>query len=479
MKKKLDTSFVSLVCIFSFFPILFAIFLPVISIKKQSKTSHSEVTIQEKNNTPVNYRPTELIPNDEFFPHLWALGLPDKNSENTTNTTKLNANNTDIDAPEAWLSNINQSENMPQNDTLNEVVVAVLDTGIDYHHPDLLGRIWTNPREIVNDGIDNDNNGYIDDIHGIDTLNHNTNPLDINGHGTHIAGIIAASQNNGIGVCGVARRTKIIACKFMEKEGNTSGLVECLNYIVQLKKSGINIVATNNAWGATGYAQQVADAILEHDKAGILFVGASGNKGLNLDMEEYYPYSYQAWLPNIITVSSHNEQGDRSKFSNYGSNINISAPGENILSTINEGKYGTKNGTSQASAFVSGAIAFIAENYPTMPHNNIKQYLLDSSKVIYTNNNSLKALSLPKGYPSNIYYSEKLDTISSHPEEAHLQITSSNNKEEAELITPQKNGGSLSWIFYIAIAILRVTRFVVRFIPPSSRRLAWDNLRKP
>src|SRR4030043_1167309 len=169
---------------------------------------------------------TQLTPNDPYFSYLWGLN---------------NANDADIDAPEGWGITTGNSD----------VVVAVIDTGVDYNHPDLSANIWVNAEEKHGlPGIDDDGNGYIDDIYGIDTYNNDSNPVDDDGHGTHVSGTIGAVGNNGRGAGGVNWDVKIMACKFLNSKGSgsTSGAIGCLEYIRNMKNRGVNVVATNNSW---------------------------------------------------------------------------------------------------------------------------------------------------------------------------------------------------------------------------------------
>ena len=261
-------------------------------------------------------------PNDISYSQLWALN-------NTGQSGGLS--NADINAPEAW--DISQGS--------NDVVVAVLDTGIDYTHGDLVDNIWTNPGEIPGNGIDDDNNSYIDDIHGIDTGDNDTDPMDIEGHGSHVAGTIGARGNNNLGVVGVNWNVSIIACKIFslstsqDIEAFASDAAECLDYLADLKVNhGVNIVATNNSWGWIGTpSQTLMDAIDRQRQAGILFVAAAGNDALDNDRYLDNPSSY--YYPNVISVAASTDSDTLAFFSNYGKrSVHVAAPGVDILSTI-------------------------------------------------------------------------------------------------------------------------------------------------
>lgn len=282
------------------------------------------------------------LPDDPFLPQLWGLDSP--------------VEGFDINAPEAWSITTGDEE----------VVIAVIDSGIDYSHPDLVDNLWVNPLEIPGNGLDDDSNGYIDDIYGIDSHNGDSDPFDDNSHGTHVAGTIAAQGNNGAGVTGVAWNAKIVSCKFLgaSGSGSTAGAIECLDYILGLKHRGENIVATNNSWGGSFFDQTLFDAIERHSNEDLLFVAAAGNSARDNDTTESYPTNYE--LPNIISVAAMNVLGDRAWFSNYGiTTVDLFAPGESIYSTYPGDRYEYLDGTSMAAPHVTGALALLASQGQT------------------------------------------------------------------------------------------------------------------
>jgi len=294
-----------------------------------------------------------LTPNDPQYSRLWGM-------------TKINAS-------AAWNSTTGNSS----------VVVAVIDTGIDYNHADLAANVWTNPGEIAGNGLDDDANGYLNDLHGIDTANTDADPLDDHGHGTHVAGTIGAVGNNGTGVTGVNWNIKIIACKFLDAAGNgyTDGAIDCLNYIKGLKDRGVNIVATNNSWGGGENSQALRDAI--DAQRDILFIAAAGNDyDANNDKRPSYPASYQ--LPNVLTVAATDSADQKPFFSNYGRrSVHIGAPGNDIYSTLPAvnsfnipGGYGSLNGTSMATPHVTGLAALLKAQDSSRDWRSIKNLIL-------------------------------------------------------------------------------------------------------
>jgi subtilisin family serine protease len=241
-------------------------------------------------------------------------------------------------------------------------VAVVIDTGVQYNHPDLAANMWINPGEIAANGLDDDNNGYIDDIYGINTINGSGDPNDDNGHGSHCAGILGARGNNSTGIAGVAWQTKIVAAKFLDSSGSgyLSDAIEAINYSRSLKLAGHKVVVSNNSWGGGGYNASLYSAIEQANAAGILFVAAAGNNASNNDTSPSYPASYN--LPGIIAVASTTSSGALSSFSNYGAtSVDIAAPGSGIYSCIPTSTYASFSGTSMAAPQVSG-ITLLAQS---------------------------------------------------------------------------------------------------------------------
>jgi len=267
------------------------------------------------------------------------------------------------------------------------VIVADIDTGVQYTHPDLAANVWRNPGEIAGNGIDDDGNGYVDDVYGIDTVNHDSDPMGDASHGTHVAGTIAGVGNNGIGVVGVNWNAKILACKFLDSSGNgsDSGAIECLNYVVWMKNHGQNIRVTSNSWGsdrAYGYSAALQAAFDTAGNAGIINICAAGNSGTNNDTQPFDPASFDS--PSIVSVAASDSTDARAGFSNYGaSSVDLAAPGVNILSTVIPSPgYGYMSGTSMATPHVAGAAAYLAMLDPTLTPANLKVLLTQNVDVL-------------------------------------------------------------------------------------------------
>lgn len=251
----------------------------------------------------------ETIPNDPSFPEQWGM-LNTGQSGGTPGS--------DVSAVHAWAL-----------ETGEDVLVGVIDTGVDRNHPDLAENIYTNPGEIPGNGIDDDNNGFIDDVHGWDFRNDDNDPEDSVGHGTHVAGTIGAVGNNGIGVAGMSWRVKILPIKFLGIHGGTtSDAVRSIEYATMM---GVRL--TNNSWGGSGASVALEEAIEDAGDHGILFVAAAGNIAIDNDIVPYFPSSIN--LDNIIAVTGTNADDNLSSTSNFGKNsVDIGAPGFRIMSTI-------------------------------------------------------------------------------------------------------------------------------------------------
>jgi len=297
-------------------------------------------------------------PNDPLFPQQWDLN-------NTGQLGGTSAARPDIGALAAW--NITTGS--------ANVVIAVIDTGVDYNHVDLAANMWVNPTECNNNGLDNDGDGYVNDCHGINAITHTGDPMDDYFHGTHVAGTIGAVGNNAVGVSGVNWNVSILACKFLDSSGSgtTADAITCLEYVALMKDRGVNLVASSNSWGGGDDSQALRDAIVAQRTRGILFVAAAGNAMADNDQIPTFPCSYD--LSNVICVASAIDS--ISVFSNYGlGTVHLAAPGEAIWSTVPNNAYNTYDGTSMATPHVTGVIGLLKAQDPTRDWRALKNLLL-------------------------------------------------------------------------------------------------------
>lgn len=260
------------------------------------------------------------------------------------------------------------------------VVVGVIDTGVRYSHQDLAGNMWTNPGEIPGNGVDDDGNGYVDDVYGINAITGSGDPMDDNDHGTHVAGTIAATANDAGQHVGVAYGVEVMALKFISASGtgDTSDAITCIEYAIA---QGVDIL--NNSWGGGGYSQALRDAIQAANDAGILFVAAAGNSSVDNDAVPHYPSSHD--VDNVVAVAAIDRNGLLASFSNYGaSSVDIGAPGVAILSctATSDSSYASFNGTSMASPHVAGVAALLKSQYPAASVVELKNRLLITSRPL-------------------------------------------------------------------------------------------------
>jgi subtilisin family serine protease len=299
-------------------------------------------------------RQEQVQPNDPQLGSLWGMSA--------------------IDAQNAWTISKGSSS----------VVVAVIDTGVDYNHPDLAANIWTNPGEIAGNGIDDDHNGFLDDVHGYDFANHDGNPMDDNGHGTHVSGTIAAVGNNGRGVSGVNWSSSIMALKFMNAQGAgyLSDAIAAVNYATMMRTQyGVNVRVDNNSWGGGGFSAALQSAIQASNQAGILFVAAAGNSAANNDAVAQYPANYDS--PNVISVAALAQNGQLASFSNYGAtSVDIAAPGVSIYSTVPNNGYAYYSGTSMAAPQVSGVAALCWAAAPNASVADVRNAILRGADTV-------------------------------------------------------------------------------------------------
>lgn len=319
-----------------------------------STTKSTAVLIAELQNDPdvlvaePNYlrQVSSLQPNDPFFSNLWAL----KNSGQPVNST-VGTSGDDIRFAAAW--NLARPSN-------TEIVVAVIDTGLDTTHPDIAANLWTNPGEIPGNGIDDDSNGRIDDVHGFDFVGNNSNVADADVHGTHVAGIIAATGNNALGVIGADFKAHIMALKISTNGPTLSVAAEisALDYAAMMKSRGVNIVAINASFGGPSFTSAESAAITAVGNAGIVFCAAAGNDSANNNNTATYPASYR--LANMIVVAASTQNDTLASFSNFGATtVDLAAPGTNILSLKPTWLPGTTASiTAGATVFAAQALTF-------------------------------------------------------------------------------------------------------------------------
>lgn len=249
----------------------------------------------------------------------------------------------------------------------NDIIVGIVDQGIDLQHEELASNIFINPNEIPDNGLDDDLNGYIDDVNGWN-FNTNTNYIPADFHGTHVAGTIGAMGGNALGVAGVNWQVKIIPAVFLNPQGygSISNAVKAIDYLTTMKLKGFNIIASNNSWGGGGYSQALLDAIRRAQSADVLFVAAAGNSRLNIDITPDYPCGYA--IANMICVAAITSTGALASYSNYGvTRVQLGAPGSNILSTLPNNTYGVYSGTSMATPHVTGALALCESKEKPVP----------------------------------------------------------------------------------------------------------------
>lgn len=296
-------------------------------------------------------------PND-LDPKLWGF----QNNGQTGGTPGADAKVVD-----AWKVTVGDN-------SANGPLIAIIDSGADLNHPDLVGNLWTNQGEIAGNGIDDDGNGVVDDIHGYDGGDDDGSPDDGVGHGTHVAGTIGAVGNNGIGVTGVNQKARLMPIK-IDSSGRitTDGAIRGVLYA---SKMGADI--TNNSWGGSRLNKATEDA---YRASPALHIAAAGNNGSDTDRSPFYPMGFD--IPNMVAVGATDHNDLKASFSNYGkTSVDVTAPGKDILSTKNGGGYHILSGTSMASPFVTGVAGLIVSAYPEVTHEEIKSRLIEGSDKV-------------------------------------------------------------------------------------------------
>ena len=311
---------------------------------------------------PNYYRRVSVTPDDAYFNRLWGLHNTGQYVYGTSGTPDA-----DIDAPEAWEITTGSSD----------IVIAVVDTGVDYSHPDLSDNMWSNTGETPGNGSDDEGNGYVDDVRGWDFFGNDKDPMDLHGHGTHVTGIAAAEGDNAIGITGVCWTARIMPLRFLDADGygTVADEISAIDYAIA---NGAHII--NASFGSNMYSQFERDAISRANSEGILFIAAAGNDSLNNDTSQFYPASYN--LPNIISVAATDQDDNLSWFSNYGpATVDVGAPGVNIYSTSPGIDYQIMHGTSVATPHVAGLAALIWGYNSSMTHMEIKDIILNGVDI--------------------------------------------------------------------------------------------------
>ena len=342
---------------------------------------YAEPNYEIKLDDPANLSTTDALlrenttnanlPNDPLFNEQWALNNTGQGGGKT---------NADLKALLAW----------EKAKGTKDVVVAVLDSGVDYTHPDLVGNMWIRPDNVPQ--YKDDELGTFNDLHGFNGTDNQGDPMDENGHGTHCSGIIGAEGDNNEGIAGINWNVTIMPLKFMGRGGfgTTKDAIEAINYAIDRKRNGINVRVINASWGSTAYSKALEDAIRAAGEEGILFVAAAGNNGTSNDRSPHYPSNYD--LPNVISVAATDRFDNLTSFSNFGiKTVHIAAPGKDIMSTWLNDDYREASGTSMATPYVAGVAALILANEPKMSVEKLREKLLKSVDKIDSLNDKLES----------------------------------------------------------------------------------------
>lgn len=303
-------------------------------------------------------------PSDPMYAQTWGLG----NVGQSDPKNQVGVAGIDINAERAWEI---------QTGT-REKIIAVIDTGIDHTHPDLVDNMWQNEAEAKGTtGVDDDNNGVVDDIYGYNAITNSGNSKDDQGHGSHCAGTIGARANNGIGVAGVNWNVRMMSVKFLDAGGSGS-LADAIKAIDYATKMGAHVMS--NSWGGGGFSQTLLDSIERSNAAGAVFIAAAGNEYNNNDNSPTYPSTYQ--VANVISVAAIDNRGAKADFSNYGKKtVHLGAPGVNVMSTTGGG-YKSYSGTSMATPHVAGVAALLWANEPNLTATEIKARLVATTRPL-------------------------------------------------------------------------------------------------
>lgn len=398
-------------------------------------------------------REKDTIPNDPKYPKMWHLNNDGSRPGSTPDA--------DIDAPEAWDSTAGDC---------SDVVVGIMDSGIDITHPDLANNIWTNENEVSGDGIDNDGNGYVDDIHGYDFADNDSNIMpdvatDSSAtHGTHVAGIIGAEGNNLKGVAGVCWNVKMVALKIFNSHGAATifDIAEAAQYAVHLKESGVNLKVINMSFGSGRSSTVEFDAMNELRQAGILITISAGNQGTSAPR---YPAAYP--LDNIISVAASNDNDRLASFSSYNTNkVDIASPGVAILSTVVGDKYEFWSGTSMSAPQVAGTAALVSASNPSLNFAEIRAKIIAGADEL----TQLKG-KVATSARLNVFGALNADPSLPDLRPANIKITSNTTTQETIKIIIKNTGGVQSDASFVKLYRLSSPPTAVEDIDYSSATL--------
>ncbi len=367
---------------------------------------------------------TATTPNDPSFGNLWGMHQ---------------SNDKDIDAPEAWALRTSASN----------VLVGVIDTGVDYNHPDLSANMWRNPGEIAGNGLDDDLNGFVDDVYGWDFINDDSDPMDDHYHGTHCAGTIGGVGNNGIGVAGVSWNVKMMALKFLGSRGGSSS--DAIDAIYYSTANGVDL--TSNSWGGGGRSTLLKAAIDDAGSKGKLFIAAAGNSGTDNDSRPHYPSSYES--DNLIAVAATDSSDALAYFSCYGlTSVDLAAPGVSIYSTIPRRfstPYKNLSGTSMATPHVAGAYALLKAHAPSLTMTQWRSQLLDNVDVLSSLSNKcttagrLNLFSALSGGQSSLPPDAPASLVASFEPGPSVILDWIDHSDTEEKFVLQRKAGSNGW----------------------------------
>ncbi|HLG16148.1 MAG TPA: S8 family peptidase [Blastocatellia bacterium] len=361
-------------------------FDPAISVREAIQQAEADPRVEYAEPNYYLY-PAATLPDDSFFDRMWGL----------MNTGEGGVAGADIGATKAWDLTTGS----------DDIVVGVTDTGADFSHPDLGPNAWINPGEITGNGLDDDANGFVDDINGWN-FQRNTNQLveslGVDLHGTHVTGTIGATGNNGVGVTGVAWRVKLMSLKFIgaatgRLTGEVADAIRAINYAIDQRRRGVNVRVINASWGPecgeNGKSKSLRKAIAAAGDGGILFVCAAGNGGCDgagddLDEAPQYPAAYTDALPTMISVASLDRFDTLARYSNFGhTTVDVGAPGgscsdclNGIVSTVPGAGYRFLQGTSMATPHVVGIAVLLWSREPDLTPAEIKQRVLSTTDPV-------------------------------------------------------------------------------------------------